>query len=307
MTLPDFYAPDKVGSVYRPDVRRVIEQASALSARPASADPQSVLLLLVDPQIDFVHEDGSLSVPGAVDDSRRTIEWLFKNLDHVTDIAVSLDSHGPLHIFYPGWWINEDEEHPQAMTPIPSHDVDAGQWRPLYEEAWSREYVHELEQRAKKTLMIWPYHTMLGTPGHAITPALYEAIVYHSEARRTNPTYIVKGRVPKTEHYSLLEPEVKVPEDPQGGLNTDFLDRMADYDLIYVAGQAKSHCVLETVTSIVNDDAYQPGLIKKLRLLSDCMSSVAHPEIDFDAMANEQFDTFAKKGLTRVTVDDEIG
>lgn len=307
MSFPNFYDPDKVGTLYKPHVTEVIEAANSVKFKPSQEDERRILLLLVDPQADFVHTDGSLSVPGALDDTRRLIKWLFDNLEQVTDIVVSLDSHLPLHIFYPGWWIDDEGNHPEAMTPITAQEVDEGRWQPAFEAEWSRFYVHELEKRAKKTLLIWPYHTMIGTPGHSITPALYEAITYHSEARRSELTYVVKGRIPKTEHYSLLEPEVKVPEEPEGGLNTELLDRMSTYNLIYVAGQAKSHCVLETVTSIVNYADVRPGLIGKLRLLTDCMSSVAHPEIDFEAMSNEKFDQFAKKGLQRVSATDPLG
>ncbi len=306
MSFPNFYERQKVGTLFKPRVSEVIEVADQDAMRPSQRDERRILLLLVDPQVDFVHEDGSLSVPGAVDDTRRIIEWLFSNLERVTDIAVSLDSHTPLHIFYPGWWIDQAGNHPEALTPITAQEVDDGRWQPLFEAEWSRNYVHELEKRAKKTLLIWPYHTMIGTVGHSITPALYESITYHSEARRSQPIYVIKGRIPKTEHYSILEPEVKVPEDPEGSLNTALLDKMGSYDKIYVAGQAKSHCVLETVASIANRAGTQPELIQKVRLLTDCMSSVVHPDIDFESMANESFERFARLGLQQVQAADPI-
>jgi nicotinamidase-related amidase len=83
------------------------------------------------------------------------------------------------------------------MTTITADEAIAGKWLPVVEPNWSRYYVHELELRARKTLMIWPYHTMLGTIGHSITPALYEAITFHSEARRTMITQVIKGRIAK--------------------------------------------------------------------------------------------------------------
>lgn len=307
MSFPSFYKPEKVGVLYRPQISQVIEAASDTTIRPAREDKRRILLLLVDPQVDFVHRDGSLCVPGAIEDTRRTIEWLFNNLEQVTDIVASLDSHFPIHIFYPGWWVNEEGRYPKAMTAIKAQEVDEGRWRPVFKAEWSRYYVHELERKAKKTLLIWPYHTLIGTPGHSITPALYEAISYHSTARGSEMTHVVKGRIAKTEHYSLLEPEIKVPGEPGGGLNTRLLDRMATYNLIYIAGQAKSHCVLETVTSIINYADVQPGLVRKLRLLTDCMSSVAHPDIDFEALAEEKFMQFGKQGLQRVSVDDPLG
>ncbi|MBZ0306488.1 MAG: isochorismatase, partial [Anaerolineae bacterium] len=151
-------------------------------------------------------------------------------------------------------------------------------------------------------------HTLIGTGGHSLTPALYEAIAYHSAARQAQPTFLHKGMIPKTEHYSMLEPEVKVPDVPMGNLNTDFLQMIADHNLIYVAGQAKSHCVLETVNSMMRYyGENHPEVIGKIRILTDCMSSVAHPVIDFEAMAQAAFAAFQKKGLTLVTSTAGIG
>jgi nicotinamidase-related amidase len=297
MTFPGFYNPDKVGRLFAPDTSRAVDEGRLASVPPSSNDRQRVILLLVDTQVDFVHTDGALSVPGAVDDTRRTIEWLFRNLGQVTTIAASLDSHVPIQIFSPTWWRSGEGEHPAPFTVISSGDVQAGKWRPLYEPEWSVDYVEKLEEQAKKQLMIWPYHTLIGTPGHSITPALYEAIACHSAARQSQPVFLTKGSIAKTEHYSILEPEAKVPDQPLGSLNTAFLDMLASYDLVYIAGQAKSHCVLETVTSTMRYFHDQPDVIAKLRVLMDCISSVAHPEIDFDAMANETFARYAKQGL----------
>ena len=307
MSFPIFYDSQKVGRLYSPQIIDAIEAGKELNVRPASEDKERALLLLVDPQVDFIHVDGSLSVPGAVADTRRTIEWIFDNLESITSIVASLDTHTPLQIFYPTWWINAAGQHPDPFTPISYAEIEQGNWIPTIEAEWSTQYVKQLEERAKKTLMIWPYHTMIGEPGHAITPALYEAISYHAAARDRDPTFIAKGTIPKTEHYSLLEPEVKVPDVPMGALNIPLLEMIAEYDLIYVAGQAKSHCVLETVTSLVRYFGERdPEFVSKWRLLMDCTSSVAHPEIDFDEMANEQFAHFVELGLQLVTTGDVI-
>ncbi|PJF21993.1 MAG: hypothetical protein CUN56_08225, partial [Phototrophicales bacterium] len=180
-----------------------------------------------------------------------------------------------------------------------------GTWQPLYEQEWSQNYVAQLEQSAKKQLMIWPYHTLLGTPGHALVPAIYEAIAYHTAARRIQPTILIKGTLPITEHYSIMEPEVKIEGNPMGQLNTSLLDVIGQYDLIYVAGQAKSHCVLETLASMMR--YYPPEIIAKIRVLEDAMSSVTHPEIDFDHLANETLAQFAEQGMKLVKTSDPIG
>ncbi len=303
MTFPAFYDPARVGVLAVPDVAAATDAGRSAAVPPASEDSRRVLLLLVDAQVDFIHVDGSLSVPGAVEDTRRTIEWLYTNLERVTTIAASLDTHVPMQIFYPGWWVGPQGERPAPFTLISAGDVESGRWRPTIDEAWSVAYVRQLEAQARKVLTIWPYHTMLGTPGHALTPALYEAIAYHAAARGTAPRFLSKGSIPRTEHYSMLEPEVKVPEEPLGTLNTAFLDLIATYDLVYIAGQAKSHCVLETTRSLI---AYfgecEPEFIARWRVLTDCTSSVAHPEIDFEALASEQYARWEREhGLQLVT------
>ncbi len=307
MTFPSFYDPQKVGTLYVPDTAGAIQAGREAGARPASADTIRTLLLLVDAQVDFIHEDGTLSVPGAVADTRRTIEWLFANLEHVTTIAASLDSHIPVQIFYPTWWADAEGRHPAPFTLITAGEVEQGVWQPLVEPEWSRGYVRALEEQARKVLTIWPYHTMMGTPGHAITPALYEAIAYHAAARSEQPRFLAKGMIPRTEHYSILEPEVKVPEEPLGVLNTDFLKMVAGYDRVYIAGQAKSHCVLETVNSLIRYFGQtDPAFIRRWHVLSDCMSSVAHPQIDFETLANEQYARFEAQGLQIVRSTDPI-
>lgn len=313
MSRPAFYQPDRVGEFYRPDVAAVTEAGRSAGVEPAGTDKRRIsrrtLLLLVDPQVDFIHTDGSLSVPGAVEDTRRTIEWLYDHTGEVTTIAASFDTHTPMQIFYPGWWIAPDGSRPQPYTLITPQDVDSGRWQPTVEKEWSVRYVHQLDEQAKKVLTIWPYHTMLGTPGHAMTPALYEAVAYHAAARQTAPEFLVKGTIPKTEHYSMLEPEVKVPEAPNGTLNMAFIELIAGYDRVYIAGQAKSHCVLETTRSLVNHFAEtRPDIIRKWRVLMDCTSSVVHPEVDFEAIANQAYDEFASDyGLELVTTTDPLG
>lgn len=306
MAFPSFYRADRVGSSYHPDTERAVAEGLAAGVHPADQDSSTTLLLLVDAQIDFIHADGALSMPGAVEDTRRTIEWLYAHAGEITGIAASLDSHVPHQIFYPTWWRDSEGRTPQPYTTITSDQVEAGAWRPTKLPEWSSAYVRQLETRSKKQLMIWPYHTMLGTPGHNLTPALYEAIVYHAAARQTQPRYVLKGSLPQTEYYSLLEPEVKVPDDPRGQTNEAFFRDLMGYDRIYIAGQAKSHCVLETLLTINRLTGDDRRAMAKLRLLEDCTSSVQHPEIDFESLAVHTLDQLASRGLKRIVSTDPL-
>lgn len=301
MTLPGFYQPKKVGTLYQPDLYAVAREAEARKLAPAQHDKAPWALLLVDFQIDFCHADGSLSVPGAVADLRRTIEFLYHHAERFKTVMVSLDSHLSFQIFYPTWWIDEDGHHPAPHTVIDSAAVRAGKFRPVRELAWSLKYVEELEQKAKKALYIWPYHTMIGSVGQALDPALFEAVHWHAVARRAQPVFLQKGMIPTTEHYSPFEPEVKVPTHPHGALNTTLLKMLETHERIYVAGEAKSHCVLEACASMVRHFEKSPDVIGRIHFLRDCTSSVVAPGIDFEAMAERELAGFAKKGMQFTT------
>lgn len=307
MSIPSFYDSSRVGALFAPDIQAAVDAGLALNLPAASKDDPRVALVLVDMQIDFIHRDGALSVPGAVEDCRRVVEWIYRHVGRISKIFLSLDSHYPLQIFFSTWWRDAADGHPPPNTVISADEVEAGKWQPLYEADWSRRYVRLLETRHRKQLMIWPFHTMVGTVGHNLSPSLYEAVCYHSAARQSQPLKLSKGSIPQTEHYSILEPEVKVADHPQDDLNRDLLDELEQFDLVYLAGQAKSHCVLETVNSLMRALAQRPERIQGLRVLEDGMSSVVVPGIDFDVMADAVFQRHRDKGLTFTRTSEAIG
>lgn len=299
MTIPNFYTPNRVGTLYPPNIIQATQAGATANLSPAQEDRESVYLLLVDVQVDFVHPDGALSVAGAVEDTQRLVEWMYQNASTISKIGITLDSHVPIQIFHPAWWVNAQGEHPSGYTSISYQDIVDGIWQPLYDEAWSKQYVQKLEEQARKQLMIWPYHVLLGTPGQTLVPAVAEAVAYHSVGRKVQPNYVLKGLIPQTENYSAIEPEVNYPDNPQSTVNHALLNEMASYDKIYITGQAKSHCVLETVASMIRH--YSAENIGKIHLLTDTMSSVGHPEVDFDGMANAVFAEWEKQGVKLVT------
>lgn len=307
MSLPPLYDPSRVGRLFPPEIHAAVNAGIARRLPVASEEDLKIALVLVDMQVDFIHRDGALFVPGAIDDCRRVIEWIYRNVNSISKIFLSLDSHYPLQIFFSTWWRDAAGNHPAPNTIISASDVEGNRWQPLYEAEWSRHYVARLEAQHRKQLMIWPYHTMVGTVGHNLSPSLYEAICYHSAARGSQPAKLIKGSIPQTEHYSILEPEVKVADHPQGELNHALLRELDEYDLVYLAGQAKSHCVLETVNSIMRAWAPWPARIKRLRILEDGMSSVVVPDIDFDAMADAAYQRHRDNGLRFTRSTEQIG
>lgn len=306
MNKPSFYKPKEVGQLFLPRTAEATAFGLNQNLGEAVLDQRQVLLVNVDFQVDFVFTEGALAVQGAIDDTKRTIEWIYANLGEITTIASSLDSHLPFQIFFPMWWVDEAGNHPAEYTIITRDEVKAGKWRALIDPAGSLRYLAELEKGGKKQLMIWPYHTMIGTPGQCLVPALHEVIMAHAAARHTQPVFLVKGSVPQTENYSIIEPEVKVPGHPAGGLNTQFLDLVARHDLVYIAGEAKSHCVLDTMHSIVKHFASDQAILEKIRFLLDCTSSVYHPDVPFDQIANDELSKMEQLGIRLVKSTDPI-
>jgi nicotinamidase-related amidase len=298
--FPSFYDSQRIGALFHPDVARIAAEAAAAALPPSSEDARTVHLLLIDMQVDFCHPSGSLYVPGALGDVQRTVEFIYRNAAHITQITCSLDSHLPSQIFSPNWWADGDGNHPAPFTIVSEEDVQSGRWQPLVEPEWSRAYVARLERDHKKLLTIWPYHVLIGSPGHMLDPELWSAVFWHSIARKTHPVWMHKGSIPLTEHYSIVQPEVLVPGVPGGGRNQAFLDELAEADLIVVAGEAMSHCVLETMEDLVEEFADQPEVLRKVLFLRDCTSPVVHPEIDFGAIAAARLAEFEQMGVRMV-------
>lgn len=295
---------DALRGAYAARFQEFTETGRSAGLAPAHADSEKIAVVLVDYQHDFVDPSGTLYVPGSQEDVARFLGWFYANAQKITTIYISLDTHVPFQIFYSAWWQNpQTGEHPQPFTVITAEDVDKNRWIPLIQPEWSKRYVHLLNEKARKDLMIWPHHTMEGTLGHMLVAPISEAIAWHSAARKTQPTYISKGLTTRTEFYGIFGAEVPDPEDAASGLNVPLLDEVLRYERIYIAGEAKSHCVLETERQLVGHAGAQAEILQRLHFLTDCTSSVAHPAIDFDELAEQELALMVRQGarITRST------
>ena len=266
------------------------------NTRPYWEDNERIALVIIDMQYDFVDPDGVLFVPGAAGDCLRLVKWIEKHSPRITKIYVSLDTHYPQQIFFPCWWENDSKENPEPFTIITAKDVYSGKWKPLYEESWSVVYLESLEKLGRNKLVVWPYHTLIGTEGHNMDPMLYHRVMIHSVRRQSQPEWIIKGNTVISEFYSIFEPEVRSPLD-SAGYNFELADGLNNtYDKIYVSGQAKSHCVLESLRSMTPGKA-APELISKVHLLKDTTSSVVMDGVDFDKNAENEIKAFQSMGM----------
>ncbi len=328
LPIPPHFKPKIVGEVwqvlYQERARDAKTWANQNRIQPAAKDQTRICLMIIDAQNTFCIPKFELFVAGqsgtgAVDDNVRLCEFIYRNLGVITAIAPTMDTHTAMQIFHPLFWINDAGEHPlPAATHITLNDVQTGVWKVNPAVAYSiaggnylalqkhaLHYVKKLSDEGKYPLTIWPYHSMLGGIGHALVAAVEEAIFFHNISRNSQTLFEIKGGNPLTENYSVLRPEVLDDAEgrPIAQKNTRFIQKLLNFDVVIIAGQAKSHCVAWTIDDLLTEIlAVDPQLAKKVYLLEDCTSPVVVPGvIDFTNQANEAFNRFAQAGMHIVT------
>ncbi len=326
--LPSYNPKNASKWSYVPDQQVLLDNAAewrrAHNIKPAAADPFRMHLLLIDVQKDFCFPEGTLFVAGrsgtgAIDDSKRIAEFVYRNLDVVSDITATMDTHFAYQIFFPSFWLDRDDKQLQAHRVITSDEVGRGDVRPNPAVAkwlcngnytWLTKqvkyYCEQLEKAGKYQLYLWPPHCLLGSAGHALTGVIHEARMFHSFTRGTQSWVEVKGGNPLTENYSVLSPEVLTRHDgaPLAQRNSQFLKTLLGADAVVIAGQAASHCVKSSIDDLLEQIlASDPALAKKVYIMTDCMSSVTVPDgnggfhADFTAEADKAIQRFADAGM----------
>jgi len=322
LPIPSHFDPDKMDKVwqvpYQKRADEAVKWAEKENIQPTVDDGFKICLVAVDVQNTFCIPGFELFVGGrsgtaAVDDNRRLCEFVYRNLNVITQIAPTMDTHQAFQIFHPMFLVNHKGEHPPPLTLISEEDLKKGMWKinpkichslQIDEDYGQRHLMHytkRLKVGGKYDLTIWPYHAMLGGIGHALASSFEEAIFFHSIARQSQPNFQIKGSNPLTEHYSVLGPEVTEGPDgkPISEKNASFIEQLLQFDAVLIAGQAKSHCVAWTIADLLENIRIQDmTLAEKVYLLEDCTSPVVIPGvIDYTDQANEAFQRFADAGM----------
>lgn len=337
LPVPPFYDPGSAARWdHRPDQQRLFDLSAEWRARhaipPAGEDRLRVHLLLIDLQKDFCFPEGSLYVGGrsgrgAVEDSDRTARFVYRNLDRITEVTCTMDTHFPFQIFSPSFWVDAEGRPLTPHREITAAEIREGRVRANPAVAWFvsggdpawlqrqvEHYCAELEAAGRYRLYLWPPHCLLGSDGHALAGVIHEARLFHAYVRGSRDLVEVKGGHPLTENYSVLSPEVRTRHD--GGelapRNTALVETLLQADVLIVAGQAASHCVKSTLDDLLEEiRARDASLARKVYVLRDCMSSVAVPDpsapggfaFDFTPQSEAALQRWQAAGMHVVTSD----
>ncbi|KAJ1442098.1 hypothetical protein B484DRAFT_412622 [Ochromonadaceae sp. CCMP2298] len=239
-------------------------------------------LLLIDVQNDF-HAGGSLAVPGADEDAARIAQMIMDNLDSVSEVFVTLDSHNREHIAHTNRWNSKADgtgEAPGVFTLISHQDVVDGVWHPTdpTQAAHCASYTKALEEKGRFKLTIWPDHCIIGSPGNDVVPSIQVALDAWQTKTGKKVQYVRKGQNNLTEMYSAIEAEVPMDDDHTTGTNHAFVEALKGAERVIIGGQALSHCVNYTTRDLVKYWTREP---QHLVLLTDGASAV--PGCDADA------------------------
>jgi nicotinamidase-related amidase len=251
-----------------------------------------------EPLVEGSHR-ASLPVLGAVSDMKRLARLIKRAQGKWNDIIVTLDSHEPIDVAHPAMWVDSKGNHPAPFTLILSKDIENGTWSPI-SPAWRPRmiaYTKALEANGKYVLIIWPEHCLIGTWGWTLQDDIMAELLDWSRKQVGTVTKVTKGSNMWTEHYGGLQAEVPDPDDSTTQLNTAVITSLQEADIIAIAGEASSHCVMATIQQVVANIGDEN--LKKIHILKDCMSPVLQSPgtPNFPALASQFLIDMERRGL----------
>jgi nicotinamidase-related amidase len=227
-------------------------------------------ILIIDAQYDFCNPDGALFVAGADADMQRLKRFIIYNKTEIDYICVTLDSHPVNDISHPAFWQDANGYFPPPFTQITLAEVLAGKWTPRFSPKEATQYLADLEQQGQFPHFIWPEHCLTGSKGGALDDNLMEALKIWTREGKDYEA-VTKGTYPLTEHFGIFAAQIPVADRPETQLNQTLINTLNAYENVYLAGEAKSHCV---ATSLKQAMDYAPELAQKIIVLEDTMSDV---------------------------------
>lgn len=247
-------------------------------------------LLIIDPQNSFCNpgdangnNKGSLYVEGAEKDMKMLADWISRNKTEIDFIGITLDSHQPNDIAHPSFWQDKDGNYPPPYTSISVKDVENGVWTPRFDPKRCLEYLRSLEAQGEFPHVIWPPHCVIGSEGAAIYQPLMDAIVEWT-VRGKFFEVVAKGTYPFSEHFGAFQAQIPDAQRPETQINQRLIKTLEYYQNVYLAGEAKSHCVANSLKQVMNE---APDLAAKFIILEDTMSNVTGFETIADPVYNQ--------------------
>jgi nicotinamidase-related amidase len=252
-------------------------------------------LLIIDMQNDFCLPAGSLSIPGAEKDVEELSRFIGRASETLDSIILTQDNHQVVNIAHPGYWQDAHGNPPPPFTNITRADLLQQRWIPRYNAEKVKDYIQKLEEQGEYVHTVWPEHCLMGSTGAAIVQPVMEKVADWARSGRYYEI-VIKGTHPLTEHFGAFRANIPIPDAPETGLNTGLIDKLRSFDRIFIAGEARSHCVANTIRQLFDF----PEIVRNLVILNNCMSNVPN----CDLLAKPIFDNAVEMGAKLIDTTD---
>lgn len=246
-------------------------------------------ILAIDLQNDFTSPTGSLFVKNADVDVVCIADFIRKNQAKIDYVALTLDSHQPIHVAHQVYWKDKNGNHPPLFSIINATDVKSGLWQAQYNKELTIPYLEQLEAKGE-VCTIWPMHCVLGTSGWSIDKMITDSLIEWAVNNNKSYELFYKGYSQSTEHYSIFRAAVEWDSQPETQLNSRLISILNSYDEVLLIGEAADYCVANSLNDILDTCS---ELAKKTVVLTDCMSWI-NPE---NKRAKTIFDNARKMGV----------
>jgi nicotinamidase-related amidase len=252
-------------------------------------------LLIIDPQVSFCEPGASLLVDGAQLDMIRLAYLVREHSNFFSSIDISLDCHQRDDIAHPMFWKDINGKNPAFFTQITVSQVENGEWLPVNNSDLSEtiKYLKFLERSCAFKHTIWPEHCIAGTDDVKIVSILRDALFQWSNKTGISFHTHIKGMNRMSEHYGIFQAEAEDAPFNHRLIHSLFSENSE----VFVAGEAKSHCVATSLKQILE---HYPQHVPQITLISDATSNVG----GFEHVADSIYDALEKAGMKTITTEE---
>ena len=290
------------------------------------------ILLIIDPQNDFseakegIRQAGALAVEGSNDDYRRIIN-LIKNVKF-DEIHVSLDTHTPQHIGHSNFYKDGSVDNYKFKEYNPEKHIPNNVPTP-----YMHEYNAQHIKARGSNFMIWAEHCIEESIGHQIVQELDNALQtknnvnYHIKGQNNlsemysifsatvDPDKILAGmnkdEIDKYKYngkntdkeytrglgcksYNEAATKVNLNTTRNDDLLKNLFGNISNPNTIYVCGQARTHCVKDSIKDMLKYAEENEINKKNVVLIYNCSSPITDAKDDILKII-EQNDSVALK------------
>ncbi len=189
------------------------------------------ILLIIDPQNDFVDPRGSLYVKGAEETIKKLADYIKTDGQKYDHLVCTQDTHRRIHISLQNGWTHKPAPGTRVVKKVGS-DFELVADKELDTKYYGAEGV-----------TIWPDHCIIGTWGHCFPDILVDAFSDWEIKKEKGVFYQRKGEDCGYEAYSALTEEFMIGVKPEW--------RKWENLSIDICGFCKDICVAETVKDLV--------------------------------------------------------